>query len=96
MMVSASYVMVQVPYAALMADCTPRELRGLSSGLMGALTTVGMLLGALSSAFLIDIGVVPFYLLMMAVLCVTGRAGKPARAARGWGPLATVRHSQGR
>lgn len=59
--VMACYSIMSVPYNGLIADLTPPFQRGFSSGVMGAMTLVGNVTGAILGFFFPKIGVVATY-----------------------------------
>lgn len=70
--VMACYALVSVPYNGLIADLTPPLQRGLSSGVMGAMTLAGNITGAAIGLFFFRLGVVGIYSLVccLFVVCV--------------------------
>ncbi|XP_028409091.1 uncharacterized protein LOC114531677 [Dendronephthya gigantea] len=71
-MVMACYALVSVPYNGLIADLTPPQQRGFSSGVMGAMTLAGNITGAAIGLFFFRLGVVGIYSLVcfIFVICV--------------------------
>lgn len=59
--VMGCYATVSVPYNGLIADQTPSAQRGFSSGVMGAMTLVGNVSGAIIGVFFTRVGVVWTY-----------------------------------
>ncbi|XP_073234695.1 uncharacterized protein [Porites lutea] len=70
--VMACYSIMSVPYNGLIADLTPSFQRGFSSGVMGAMTLVGNVTGALIGFFFPKIGIVGTYSLVAVLyfICV--------------------------
>ncbi|XP_070544400.1 uncharacterized protein [Ptychodera flava] len=71
LMAMMSLVALHVPYNGLIADKSPPQQRGSTSGVMGSMILLGNISGAIIGIFFVSIGVLGTYALVSVLLCIS-------------------------